>query len=327
MSGNTSGQPSGSSYAERAINITITLGQGSFGGSGQNTVKLTGLRSVVSILKGGFPSMDSAQIRVYGVQPSIMNQVSTLGIPLAMIRLGNTVTVEAGDSVNGMSVVYSGYMHECWQDFSEVPETSLQIMGYGGMNQSLTPVPPISFPGAADVATIMSGLATTMGMAFENNGVQVKLSNPYFAGTALEQMHAVARAANIEAYFDTTMPGGTLAIWPKNSTRATKNPPVVSAASGLIGYPLFESNGMSFRTLFNPNIMLAGKIQMQSSIGQAPTTVNDNSAVPAGTQSGGPNGLWYVVAPLSHDLSAQLPGGPWFTEVHCVRVPGTPGTP
>ena len=30
-----------------------------------------------------------------------------------MIRLGNTVTLEAGDTVNGMSVVYSGYMLKC----------------------------------------------------------------------------------------------------------------------------------------------------------------------------------------------------------------------
>jgi hypothetical protein len=46
---------------------------------------------------------------------------------------------------------------------------------------------------------------------------------------------------------------------------------------------------------------------------------------PATTQSGGPNGLWYVSAGgLTHELSSQLPGGPWFSEVQTTRVPGVP---
>jgi hypothetical protein len=335
MSG-TSSPPSGSSYVQRQLNFTITLGKGTFGQSGQNTVKLSNLRAKVDVLKGGFPAMDQAQIRIYGVQPAIMNQVSTLGIPLQMIRLGNTVTVEAGDTTNGFAVVYTGYMMRCWQDFSEAPETSLQIEAFGGMAAALYPVPPITFPGSADVATIMSGLANTMGMRFENNGVQVKISSPYFAGTAMEQAHALARAANIEMYPDFSQPagnsssqtpvaGGTLAIWPKLGTR-TKAIPLISAASGLVGYPQFESNGMTFTTLYNPNIFLGGQIQMQSSVGAAATTAPSDAPVPAGTQTGGPNGLWYVVAPLAHDLSSQLPGGPWFTSVHCQRIPGSPGS-
>lgn len=327
MSATISTAPSGSSYTEKLINITITLGTGTFGQTGKNTVKLSGLRVLATIQKGGFPSMDRASIRVYGVQPSIMNAVSTLGIPLSMIRIGNSVTVEAGDTVNGMAVVYSGYMHQCWQDFSESPETALVIGAYGGMSQAVQPVAPSSFQGTADVATIMSDLATQMGMAFENSGVQVKLSNPYFPGTALQQAHDVARAANIEMYVDTSSATGTLAIWPKTGTRGGQIP-LINAASGLIGYPKYQSNGMSFRSLYNPNIKLGAQIQMQSSLsfGAAPTV--SGSAAPAAQQTGGPNGIWYVVGdpPMVHTLSSQLPGGPWFTDVGCVRVPGTPGS-
>ena len=120
MSATTSPVPSGTSWTMKAIDITITLGTGTFGQTGQNTVKLSGLRSVVSIAKNGFPSMDRAEARVYGVDPSVMNTVSTLGIPLTMWRLGNTMLIEAGDVGGAMSVVYNGYLHQAYQNFDDI---------------------------------------------------------------------------------------------------------------------------------------------------------------------------------------------------------------
>ena len=306
------------SFVQRAIDITISLGSGVFGQTGANTVKLSGLRALVSVQKGGFPSMDQASVRIYGVQPSVMNAVSTLGVPLTMARR-NSMLIEAGDAVNGMAVVYNGHILSAWQDFSEAPETALSLVGNGGYEQALTPSQPISVQGTADVATLMQSIAGRMGWAFENAGVTVKLSNPYLSGTALKQAHDLARAADIELYCDTGTNPVTLAIWPKTGTRSGQVP-LISAASGMVGYPSYQSNGMSLRTLFNPNVRLGGQIQVQSSIGGAPTTITGSNQVPDGTQSGGPNGTWYVIGPLTHDLSAQVPGGPWFTDINAARV-------
>jgi baseplate hub protein gp41 len=326
-------QPSGSSWTLKAIDITITLGTGTFGQSGSNTVKLSGLRVVASIAKSGFPAMDKAEVRVYGVTPDIMNTVSTLGIPLTMWRLGNSMLIEAGDTVNGMSVVYNGYLHTAYQNFDEAPETSLVLIGWGGQAQAVTPTAPISYSGTASVATIMASIAQLAGWGFENSGVQTQLSNPYFAGTPLQQAQDVARSAGIEMYLDSGKSPPTLAIWPKYATRAGQIP-LINAASGMIGYPKFQSSGMSFRCLFNPSIRLGGQIEMQSTIGSASTqqsgqigTTPGAPSTPVTNQTGGPNGQWYVISPLSYNLSAQLPGGPWFCEVNCARTnilaPGT----
>jgi hypothetical protein len=181
----------------------------------------------------------------------------------------------------------------------------------------------------------MSGLATQMGLVFENNGVQVQLSSPYFAGTALQQAQKCAKAANIEMYIDTgtaclgTSPNGTaepiktvlgtLAIWPKSGTRGGTIPQI-SAASGMIGYPRWFNSGMEFRTLFNPSVRVGGVINMESSLGTG--VVYQNPALPKPEQvlAGGPNGRWYVNGPVVHDLSAQMPGGPWMTEARCTRT-------
>lgn len=309
------------SFQQRALTAIVHLGKGTFGQTGFNTVTLAGLRASASIHKGGWPSMDTAEMRLYGVQPSVMNAVSTLGVPLPAMRLQNTLTIQAGDHVSGMTTVFSGNILNAYQNFDGMPETMLQIVAYGGVDAAVAPVIPTSYPASADVATIMSGLAEQMGVAFENNGVQVQLSSPYFAGTALQQAQKCAKAAGIEMYIDTATAPGTLAIWPKNSTRGGMVP-LISAASGMIGYPKFSSNGMDFSTIFNPSIRVGGQIKMQSTIGTAATYADPAHPTPDTIVAGGPNGLWYVNGPMVHELSSQISGGPWFTHVSTARVAG-----
>ena len=328
-----SGSPG--SYVERAIDVTLTLGTGTFGASGKNTVKLSNLRVVATINKAGFPSLDTADLRIYGVPPDIMNEVSSLGVPFPMLRVHNTVLIEAGDATNGMAMVYSGNIWTAVQEMNDAPDTYLQITGQAGAAASLVPATPTSVPGTADVATVMAGIATKAGWAFENSGVagpvNVKLSNPYLDGTYLEQAHALARAANIEMTLDSAGgANGTLAIWQKNTTRGG-SVPLISAASGLVGYPQFFGFGLKFRCILNPNIRIGGQIQMQSSLGgavaapglaqQQPTPANQAAA-----RQQGVNGVWYVITPLTYSIASQMPGGPWFTDVTCARLPGTPGS-
>ncbi len=284
-----------SSYVTRELAATVLLGRGTFGAAGYDTLTVANLRMAATLSKMGSPGFDSAEIRIYGLTQSVMNQLSTLGVPLPMARL-NTVQLSAGDSASGLSVIYQGNIQNAWQNLDGMPDTFLQIVAYAGYFDAIAPIPPTSYKGSTDVATIMAGLAARMGRAFENNGVQVKLSNPYFAGTAVQQAQACAKAADIELYDD----GLTLAIWPKWSTRGGAVP-LISPESGLIGYPRYTSQGMEFRCLFNPNIKLGGVIQMKSSIQPA-------------------CGTWYVNK-LTYDLSSRLPGGPWFCDVGTVRMP------
>lgn len=291
--------PSGNSYVERALSFKFTLGKGSFGLSGQNTVTVKDVRAHVTILKNGAPAMSSAEMRIYGLTPDIMNALTTLGSPRPMER-DNTVAISAGDANSGLALVYQGTVQEAWQNFDSQPETFLEVQSFVSTFLALKPASPISFPGTGDVATMMAGLATTAGRNFENSGVQVQLANPYFSGTILSQAQALAEAANIEFFDD----GITFAIWPKTGTRNSQIP-LVSPASGLVNYPRYTSQGVALRMIFNPNILFGGQIKLETSLKQA-----------AGT--------WYVNK-VSYDLSSQIVNGPWFTDVECNRQPGVPG--
>ncbi|EIF30972.1 hypothetical protein BCh11DRAFT_06484 [Burkholderia sp. Ch1-1] len=281
-------------FSRKKIDLTITLGTGQFGDSGSNTVTLSGLRVHAGVQAFGGDAMPQAQLRVFGLPLDMVNQLTTIGPINSAIMFRNSVLIAAGDDDDGMQTVYSGNIWQAWGEFQGMPDTPLNITGLGGLAAALKPVDALSYVGPTDVAQIMQTLATTMGLAFENNGVSVQLSSPYLPGTALQQARACVRAADI--YF--AIDRGTLAIWPKGAARGG-DVPLISPETGLAGYPTFSSNGLGLTTLFNPQIKPGGVVQVESSLTVA-------------------NGKWLVMQ-VQHALQSETPGGQWFTQI--VGVP------
>lgn len=281
------------SYARRKITVKFRLGEGNFGESGANTIEVEGLRVTASIQKNGGVSLSRLAMRVYGLDLSKMNQLSTLGKPLIQGR-NNVVSVSAGDDETGMGVIFQGIIYEAWVDFSSAPEAALIVNAYTGLLDGLRPLPATSYPGSADAGVIVSSLATQMGYAFENGGVQVQLATPYFSGTGRQQLEAVARAGDFNFFIDDVLT--TVAIWPRDGSRAGLTP-LVAPETGMVGYPTHTENGIVVTTLFNPAIVFGRQLEVRSALTPA-------------------NGTWTVFA-VSHELESENPGGPWFTRAQC----------
>jgi len=297
---------SGSFYAtqqqqpllRRRMEAIIALGEGSFGNSGFNTVTLRGLQMSATVIKAGGASMGSLQLHIWGMELSKMNQLSTLG-KLPMTIRNNTISLKAGDDSAGLGVVFEGTIAEAWTDFQQAPDSVFHITAYSGLLAATRPIPPFTAQGSADVATIMSSLASQMGLTFENNGVTVKLQNPYFPGTAREQAQRCADAAGINWIID----NGKLAIWPKGKNRGETNV-VVSPETGMIGYPTFTSTGVVVTTLYNPSLGFASKVDLKTILKPA-------------------QGVW-VIYNLTHILEAEMPGGSWMTRFEAAPPGYTP---
>lgn len=281
------------SFVQRALGFSFSLGTGSFGGSGASTITPpAGLWATVQVNKNGTPSMNQAQIKIFGMELSIMNQLSRIGVNPTQVR-NNVVTVMAGDVGGTMSLAFAGGIKECWPDFSNPTEAALIVEAYTGLVANMKPVAPSSFSGTVNVATIMQQLAGQMGYTFENNGVSVQLSNPYLPGTARAQALAAADAANIYVIFDDD--NGIMAILPRSSARGGLSP-TISPAEEMNGYPTYVGPGqLALKTQYNPQIRFMGNVQVQNSV------------------VSGANGTWRVTS-LMHDLST-MPEGPWFTTV------------
>ena len=264
------------------------------------------LRTSVRIQNSGAPAYNAAQVRIWGLPLSVANQLSTLGMQLNLIPK-NTITVMAGDSVSGLSVVFIGTIQQAYADFNAMPDTPFCFDCRFGLDAGTALAKPGSFPGSKNVVDIMQTYATNLGCGFENNGVNAQLSNSYFKGSLIDQVAACRDHAGIGAEF---VDGGTtLAIFPKFGSRSTSSPPLIAAPPDgtMIGYPSYTQQGILVHDLFDPSIKFFGQVQVESSLPKA-------------------TGAW-VVHKLDLALDAMLPNGEWKADCYCYAPASATSTP
>jgi hypothetical protein len=283
------------SFTQKLISITLTLANGQFGSSGGNSMTLSGLRTSVRIRVPGGQSMGVLEGAIYGMSLSTMNQLSTVGTQLNA-QAKNTISVMAGDAETGMALVYSGTLKYAYVDAQSMPQVAFRVSGSAGAYEAVKPVKPTSIQGAGDVAQVMSQLAGQMNLSFENNGVNVKLSNIYLSGSARMQALTLAQHAGIEHLIDK----GTLAIWKPGQGRQSSSL-MISPQTGMVGYPMFNQANVVVRTLFNPAINYGGLMQIQSDLTPA-------------------CGTW-AINYVDLELDSMVPHGRWFA-----TLSGTPTT-
>lgn len=310
------------SYIERVINLTITLQprQGSqplntpanqnpqFQGTNANTVKImgggkasqNGVRISAKVARPGAVSLSTAQIGITNLPLSLINQLGTLGTPYIYLVGPNTITVEAGDTSGPLSTIFSGTITNAFGDFTGAPDGVFNISAKSLGVQAVSPAPTASFNGTVSVADVMAGFAKQAGLGFVNNGVTAQLASPYFHGSIVDQIKAIATHAGVSWTVDDTK--NTLYIWPKNGSRTPTGTqlPIIAPPpkGGMVGYPTYTATGLKLKTLYESDIGYGTQVQVQSSLTQA-------------------NGTWTVTY-LDYDLECQAQNGPWFTNLEVV---------
>lgn len=318
------------SFAQSLIDIQIQLAQNNAGSnqpsafaeSGSDVVSLIGHRTRVRISNAGAPAGSMADIAIYGLTPSLMNQLATLGVVVDSIAK-NTIIVSAGKSsstdasasaavtasASGLPVVFGGTIYFAYGDYNNIPDVPFRITAQTGLFNAVQSATPSSFTGATSIVQLMQNFAGALGVPLENNGVSGTIANPYYPGTLLEQLYQAAEHANIHAQL---VDGATkLAIWPIGGSRTSLSSiPLISPQTGMIGYPTFAPNGwMVVKMLFNPDVYFGGNIEVQSSLPQA-------------------NKIWTVYK-LDLALDGLMPEGEWMAAAYCypkgVTAPAPPG--
>ena len=288
----------------RLIKSSFVLGTGDFGTQGQNQLDISGLRTMVDVIYAGGNAMGTMELAIYGMTLSHMNALSTLGMIYTQKRR-NSVTVSAGNETDGYATVFQGTITSAWPDMQGMPDVPFRVSAATGLIDALAPVDPVSVKGSADAATLLSGLANKMGLRFENNGVNVKLSNAYYPGSARSQAQAIIRDAGIEWNTGTN---GVLAIWNPGQPRGGTSI-LISKDTGMVTAPVYTSNGIIVRTLFNPSMGLGSKIHVDTILKLYPATGD------------------FVVYGLNHHLDCLMPKGRWFSDVQAAPPGSGPFTP
>lgn len=282
------------SFTQKELNVTFDLAQGSFAGGG-NSATLTGLRIIATVTKRGGYEQSFAEISIYGMSLSLMNQLANVGNRWGQ-TFPNGITLTAGDEVNGQTTIFAGQMYMAFVDAmtstvaGAQPNVCFRVAARPGYYNQMLPNKPVSIKGSADVAGMMQNLAKTMGYKFKNTGVTTKLADPYYSGTPWQQAAQIAKDAGIEWFVD----NGTLFI--RDPTKPLAGGPVlISPETGMIGYPAFNAAQVVVSALYNPNVQFGGEIIIESSLA-------------------GANGTW-IVQDLTYQLESQLPRGRWMMTI------------
>lgn len=306
------------SFTKRGLGYVIELNKGDNANSsapgqfdnGSNTLNLDGLRSVASIQSviGGDTAFGGrALLQIWGMKPSDMAQLSTLGFDQAKINK-NKITVFAydidarGKKVNEVEV-FSGGIFVAHINYNAMPDVSLELECYASIGQQTQMVPGTSVAGSGDVAAMLRGICAACDppVTFIDKGISAQLANPAHAGSPSQQIADICTAAGI-CY---TLQGDTLTVWPK-STNVDGVTVTTGPDNGMVGYPEYTQIGIDVTMEFNPDVQLGRQLEIKKASGNPPP-------VP-----GVPGAFWINV--VAHELSCEMPGGPWFTHASVSNI-------
>ena len=287
-------------FKKRALGVRFTLdaAAGAFTESGLNTVDVKGLRMRATLVNNMSVTMDTLELEIWGLPLEIMNKLTILQNGYTQ-GIANQVALTAGDGDN-MSLIFRGQIFTAWADFSGQPEAVFILQAFASLSSAYKSVPPLSFKGNIDAATVASSIAQAMDppLTLHNSGVSVQLQDVALPGDAMQQLRRLARMADFE--WSTDEPG-VLAIWPRGKPRDTLGVEV-NKDTGLVGFPSYNDKGVAFSTLFNPSIRVNGPLNLTSASSPA-------------------NGTWYPFS-VTHDLESEMPDGRWFTHIEAQRFTG-----
>jgi hypothetical protein len=266
---------------KKRLRFTITLANG-------DRLTLEGFRAAADIEKAGGMQMGTLRARIYGVSMSDMNAVTTLQWRPDFTR-PNTIEVVAIDG-DSETLVFAGNIVNAWGDYRGMPDVFLHVQAQAAYFHQQRPIPPFSVSGGIDCALVMKRIADGLGLAFENNNVNVTITDIYLAGNLVDQAREVSLAGDFDYYIDDKVLAITNRYEPRVDYVAE-----ISPESGLVGYPTFDSIGVTIEALFNPAVTFGGKVNLRTDIARA-------------------SGSWTVVS-LSHHLEAEKPNGAWHSVI------------
>jgi hypothetical protein len=211
----------------------------------------------------------------------------------AMSLKRNRIEVFAGEAGGRLSLVFGGEITNSVPDFNAAPSPVLNIEAITAAYPALKPAAPLSVNGTQPAASLCESFAKEAGFTFRNEGVTASVENCVINGDPISKMEWVAGAVGADLIFD----DDEVALVPADGTRgAVSAVTVINPNTGEIGYPSFDNMGIKCRTLFRPDLRIAGVCRIESRLPRA-------------------TGNWKIYS-LEHDLSANVPGGgAWFTNL------------
>lgn len=277
-------------FNKKQIVISIALAQGTFMGE-KNEVTLPAVPTRITIDKTGGNELPKMAAEIDNLSLDLMQRLTVLAFR-NLQTYNNVIKVEAGEEGQTPDLVFQGEIVSAVPVFNADGTATFKIDAASGYYPLQKSTQPVSVNTDTTIVSLFKQFADEAGYTLENNGVEGSVKNSVFTGTPIQKARQLARQTGVDLLID----NGTMVILPSYLDSREGAVPLLSADSGLLGYPAFTNDGISCKCLFSPLLKIGGMVKIESIVPKA-------------------TGVWRVTK-LHHSLQAyQTAGGDWSTQI------------
>lgn len=285
-------------FKKKFLRTEIRLADGTFNELGNTYTNEIDFAIQCSVIKPGLPSLNKCFVSIYNVPPLISQQLTTLSFLQLQSDLNLLSVYAVDEDAHYDSLVFRGEIYQAFAANSSQPDPFLSIEAQTGYYPYRIIAPPLSIDGDAFVESLIAQQARLAGYNFVNNGFSGSLKNCVFTGSPLEKAIKIARHAGANLIVDDNTL--TLQDW---HTPANAEVPLINVNTGLLDYPQFDQDGIVVKTVYRPDIVFNGLVQVESEVPKA-------------------TGTWRVIQ-LAHNLNSNLQGnGDFITTIKGQYIDG-----
>lgn len=224
-----------------------------------NQFNAAGLRVLCNIMFGYGSVMPSAQVRIYGLALGKMTKLLRLRWN-TLDTLMNRIKIEVGNEGDNLITEFEGNITFAYPDFANAPDVSLVVESQAAAYEDKKPKDPYEKQGEVDIADVIKDICDEMGYQLENNGVSEITKDLTLNGSSLDKLKTLEHDFEFDMYIESNL----IAVTPKGGSRNIKIP-VITPTSGLIGYPIPDIRGVTFKCLYDPLLRFGGICKIKDS--------------------------------------------------------------
>ena len=218
------------------------------------------------------PILNQCTVTIFNVKDDTRNRIATKYTPENLLAFGRTliqrgnVTVEIGRESFGVYVLFTGSVSTV--TLSNPPDIALSvnlISTYFGKSDIVSR----NFGATTLISTICENVAESLDLSLSFNATDREISNAMHNGDLASQTQMIADFGNIQCTIDNDQLVVMDFDAPRNANFIIVD---VNSSNGMIGVPSWSANGVQFRILATPTIIVGSIVRLNSIINPS---VND----------------------------------------------------
>lgn len=283
-------------YKKRTISYEITLTNDSFSNtdSSKNTLKISDVRSYVSMeINGGMTGI-TIDAQIYGLSIEHMAKISGSGFKYTASQ-GAKIRIE----VDGI-VFFQGQVIWARPDYNQAPDIPLMISAMSNPDNMWKPITDTSIAGSATLKNIIGTLGGKVGVSVGDCDVNQTFTNVFLRGGFMSQYSQLQQMLDpLNIFLDYN--SQHISAYNQNASGSSSNSDILlSKDTGMIGYPTFTEYGIIVNAIYQEGFKINRFVKVESEIPNV-------------------SGEYKIVQGSRHSLSSWVENGPWTSTLMLVH--------